>query len=636
MLTPWIKIILVALSSNEIGSFIRKLGLPLITGFLVTGLVVGPHYLAFFQMQDVPALRHLDRCALAFIAFAAGAELTVQSLVPRLRAIASLATAILASVFLLGSFGIFAISHFIPWLASEPWTTKLAASLLGGTILVAISPSSAIAVIREVRARGHFTQTILGVTLLLDSVVIVVFAVTSSLAHALMTTSGFNSGVVLEVLFEIVLAIAAGGVLAVVLRQILVVNVSHLVKQVGILGLGYGVFFVSQRHFTIDVFGVSTALFAEPLLICLVAGFLVHNCTRYRAEFSKIIEDTSLLVFVLFFTSTGISTNGPVLLENWGVVVFLLLVRFGGMLLGAFAGGKVAGFTTKESRYMGLGLITQAGISLGLSRESAHILPPGVGDNFASLCIGVIVANTILGPGMLKFSLGRVGESQEKKAGLGWGRFAVLFGVDAQSTSLAKQLASAGWKITLADVDDTVEGKIPESQNIKFELLKGYTREEFERLKLEKAGAVVLMEEGALNSAIYAVLNENYPEIVPIVRLHDASNYKLFAEKGAMIVDPGTATVSLLNYLVRSPRTASLLLGEVQDKEVADFVVSNKDIHRLYLRDLDLPSDLLVLAVSRRGKMLLSHGYTRIKLGDRISVVGSRESLLEAESLFLS
>ena len=197
-------------------------------------------------------------------------------------------------------------------------------------------------------------------------------------------------------------------------------------------------------------------------------------------------------------------------------------------------------------------------------------------------------------------------------------------------------MAHQGWRVTLADVDDGVEGKIPSSQNIKFELLKGYTQEEFQRLKLEKAGAVVLMEEGALNSAIHAVLEEHYPDIVPIVRLHDASNYKSFSEKGAMVVDPGTATVSLLNYLVRSPRTASLLLGEVQDKEVADFVVSNTSIDRLYLRDLDLPSDLLVLAVSRRGKMLLSHGYTRIKLGDRISVVGSRESLLEAETLFLS
>ena len=139
-----------------------------------------------------------------------------------------------------------------------------------------------------------------------------------------------------------------------------------------------------------------------------------------------------------------------------------------------------------------------------------------------------------------------------------------------------------------------------------------------------------------MNAAIYSVLSEHYPEITPIVRLHDAANYKSFAEKGAMVVDPGTATVSLLNYLVRSPRTASLLLGEVQDKQVADFVVSNKAIDRLYLRDLDLPSDLLVLAVSRRGKMLLSHGYTRIKLGDRVSVVGSPASLSEAETLFLS
>jgi Kef-type K+ transport system membrane component KefB len=77
MIIPWMKILLVALSSREIGTFFRRLGLPLITGFLITGIAVGPHGLHFFQQDDLAALRHLDRCALAFIAFAAGSELTL-------------------------------------------------------------------------------------------------------------------------------------------------------------------------------------------------------------------------------------------------------------------------------------------------------------------------------------------------------------------------------------------------------------------------------------------------------------------------------------------------------------------------------------------------------------------------------
>ena len=126
------------------------------------------------------------------------------------------------------------------------------------------------------------------------------------------------------------------------------------------------------------------------------------------------------------------------------------------------------------------------------------------------------------------------------------------------------------------------------------------------------------------------------PSIALIARLQDPTNLKEFRAKGTAVVDPGTATISLLSYLVRSPKAASLLTGQVEDTSVAEYVISNRALHGLYLRDLDLPSDLLVLAISRRGKMLLSHGYTRIKVGDRLSVIGSQESLREAEILFLS
>lgn len=636
MLIPWIKILLVALSSREIGGFIRRLGLPLITGFLVTGILAGPHGLVFFQHEDLAALHHLDKCALAFIAFAAGSELTLTTLKARLRSIVSLVGAIAISVLVSGAVAMYCLASSLPWLASYDTSTLIAVALLAGTILVAISPSSAIAVIRELRARGPFTQTVLGVTLVLDSVVIVLFAISASAASALINNVGFSAEVLMRVAAELIADLLMGVVVAIVLSGLLSQRVSHRVKQALTISIGYGLFALSHQDVAIFIGGTSISMMAEPLLVCMIAGLYIHNYSRYRSEFAKIIEDTAPVIFILFFTSAGVSTNITLMIANIGIIVALLGARFLGILVGSQVGGAFARLPLRERSVFGFGLITQAGISLGLSRESADILPAAIGENFASLFVGVIVANTLLGPGFLKLALKIMGESTSRPEPLGWGRKAVICGVDTQSIQLARQLADAGWKVTLSDDDATRIAKVPQIANVSCVALPNWNTDSVKTLKLEKCAAVVLMCDGPTNGVLHGVVAESYPTVARIARLHDPRNLKEFRTKGTLVVDPGTATISLLSYLVRSPKAASLLMGQVEDKIVADYVISNHALHGLYLRDIDLPSDLLVLAISRRGKMLLSHGYTRLKVGDQLSVVGSEESLREAELLFLS
>lgn len=95
---------------------------------------------------------------------------------------------------------------------------------------------------------------------------------------------------------------------------------------------------------------------------------------------------------------------------------------------------------------------------------------------------------------------------------------------------------------------------------------------------------------------------------------------------GALIVEPGTAIVSLLDQFVRSPSAASLLLG-MDGQEMVDIEVRNPDLHGVHLRDLRLPQDVLLLSVRRNGAVLVSHGYTRLERGDQVTVFGSPESL---------
>ena len=92
--------------------------------------------------------------------------------------------------------------------------------------------------------------------------------------------------------------------------------------------------------------------------------------------------------------------------------------------------------------------------------------------------------------------------------------------------------------------------------------------------------------------------------------------------------------VSLMDHFVRSPQAASLLLGMQKGQDTMDVEVNNKDLRGLPLRDLRLPSDIIILSVTRQDQMLITHGYTRLRIGDTLAMVGSKDSLEEVSLRF--
>ena len=136
------------------------------------------------------------------------------------------------------------------------------------------------------------------------------------------------------------------------------------------------------------------------------------------------------------------------------------------------------------------------------------------------------------------------------------------------------------------------------------------------------------------NYAICELLYEHVGTKDMIVRLNHRFNFNKFHELGALIVDPSTAIVSLLDHFVRSPQAATLLLGMQQDQDSMDVEVLNPDLHSLRLRNLRLPSDIIVLSVKRSGNFIITHGYTRLRKGDILTFVGSKESLKQVALKF--
>ena len=620
--------VLIALASKQIGQFFAKAKLPLISGFLFAGIIAGPFGLDLISAEATKNLRFVDDFSLAFIAFAAGSNLYLKELHSRFKSITRVTVGLVVVTFSLGSLALFLLADFVPFMQTMSPSTKVAISILGGAILVARSPSSAIAIINELRASGPFTQTALGVTVIMDVAVIILFAFSSSVADAILTSLGFDPGFIILLLAELLMTLALGYALGKFLQLILSNSRNSVVKTGSILLTGYGVFILSDliRHFTHTT--LSFEIFLEPLLICMIAGFLVTNYSQYRTEFLKILHDSGPPIYIAFFTLTGASLELDILTKTWPITLALFVVRLGAIFIGSFSGGTLAGDPLRYNRIAWMAYVTQAGVGLGLAKEVAVEFPEW-GAAFATVIISVIVLNQIIGPPFFKSAIKSVGEAHLPATHEFDGvRDAIIFGLEGQSLALARQLRAHGWQVKIAARKSNYMAEVVDPD---FEIcsISSLDLKELRELEVDKAEAIVTLLSDEENYLICELANEYFGAENLVVRLNDRANFERFHQIGTLIVDPTTAIVSLLDHLVRSPTAASLVLGMEPDQDIIDVEICNPNLHGIALRDLRLPLDTLILSVHRGNRLLISHGYTRLKIGDRVTVVGSLKSLDE-------
>jgi len=148
-------------------------------------------------------------------------------------------------------------------------------------------------------------------------------------------------------------------------------------------------------------------------------------------------------------------------------------------------------------------------------------------------------------------------------------------------------------------------------------------------LGMAQADAIVAMQSDELNYQICELAYEHFGTPTMVAYLLDRTKFERFYKLGVSVVEPQTAVVSLLDHFVRAPVGTSMLLGMRTAQDVVDVELRNPDLHGLTLRDLRLPLDILVLSVQRNGETIISRGYTRLELGDRITMVGSVAKLEE-------
>ena len=173
---------IIAVAARQIAGFFQKIRLPFITGVLVIGLLSGPFIFKLLPQEAGHRLQFINDISLAFIAFAAAAELYLKELRSRFKSIKWMTFGQLVVTFVVSALAIFFLSDQINFMRDMNNANKVAVAILMATIFVARSPASAIAVINEMRAKGPFVQTAMGVTVVKDFLVILLFAVCLSVS----------------------------------------------------------------------------------------------------------------------------------------------------------------------------------------------------------------------------------------------------------------------------------------------------------------------------------------------------------------------------------------------------------------------------------------------------------------------
>jgi Kef-type K+ transport system membrane component KefB len=385
------------LTADTFGALAHDLRVPRLLGYLVAGLALGPSIAGIVPAGVLEDLGMMKRLAVGLIAVLAGAELRISDLRQRGRVIALILT--LQTVFVLTAVIATTLlaARWIPFLDELSATSAFFIALLFAVMLTVNSPMVTLALLTETGAKGPLSRTTLGVVLVADVVVILLFTGSFSLAQASLGGGAAGAGGILgHLLWEVSKAVLAGVVVGGIMSLHL-----HFVKRELVVFAVVVVFATA---------GAAEALHFELLLSLVIAGFLVENVAPVRAEpLVETLHQAAVPVFVVFFAMTGAELRIEEFAAFWPIVVALVLVRLVAVFGSGRLGGRWAGAEPVVTRYGWTGLVPQAGVALGLAATVADRLP-AVGLSLQTITVGIIAINQALGPILFRRGLERAGE----------------------------------------------------------------------------------------------------------------------------------------------------------------------------------------------------------------------------------
>ncbi len=362
--------------------------LPNVTGYLIAGLLIGPYCFKFISSEALEALDMITVAALGFIAFSIGSEFKLSHLkaiggkILIITACEALGAVILVDVVVI------ALGFPIPM------------ALCLGAIAAATAPAATLLVVRQYHAKGELTSTLLPVVAMDDAIGLMAYALSVSVAKMIQNGEAFNlMATIITPLLEILLSLGIGAIIGAVValsNRFFQSKASRLTISIAAVLLGVG---LAQQ------FDLSS------LLLCMAIGASYVNLRNDAVQTLEQADAWTPPLFMLFFVLSGAELNITVLPSLGVIGAVYIITRVIGKYFGAYIGCTISKASHKIRKYLGLSLIPQAGVAIGISQLVVRELPQyGASIQAVILCATLIYE--LVGPVITKYSLIKAGEIQ--------------------------------------------------------------------------------------------------------------------------------------------------------------------------------------------------------------------------------
>lgn len=369
------------------GKLARMLKLPNVSGYLVAGLFLGPSFFKFISAADSESLAVISEVALAIIAFSIGSEFILKDMLKLGKSIV-----IITLLEVIGAIAVvFSLMYFV---FGQPF----AFSIVIASMSAATAPAATLMVIRQYRADGPLTRTILPVVALDDVFGIMAFGIALSLARL---SVGGSESTLLQMLAKPVVEIVGSLGVGLVLGFVLAFVAKKAGDRDELQGMSLAAIAVAT--------GLSNRLGLSPLLTNIVMGTVLVNVMRHSARVFSSVNDFASPVYILFFTLAGASLDLAILLSVGLMGIAYIIARALGKGIGAYAGARSVKSPDTVRKYLGLGLLPQGGISIGLSVLVRQYLPQYAVPITTIIMFSVLVYE-VSGPIFAKIAISKAGE----------------------------------------------------------------------------------------------------------------------------------------------------------------------------------------------------------------------------------
>lgn len=379
------------------GLLAEKVNLPRVIGYILIGAIFSPELLGetihFSTAEWSPFLTDL---ALGIIAYIIGSEINLKDLRKEEGTVLAAVFGQALGVLLVVGLGLWALSTSLNFMDN----ISPVHALMFAAIATAAAPASTMEIIEEYRARGKMTTALLGAIAVADALGVILFTISLGIATEGGFAASFIEGIK-EVAGAILLGSIAGSLLGYLgnkLRQ-------EELRLVIILG------------FIFLVFGLSELFGLSMLLSCISLGLVsVLFYKKKRAEWSLPMEHIEELVFIFFFTLAGVHFDFNVFSSSAFLVIAYILLRSIGKYGGAYAGMFVASSPSKTRRLLGLGLLPQAGVAIGLAiRASNQPELEEIGSVLLNVILGSTIVFELIAPLLTRYALVKAGEIKSSR-----------------------------------------------------------------------------------------------------------------------------------------------------------------------------------------------------------------------------